>query len=215
MVIKTTCELLENEKELNLIIDAIYKKHQNINKESEVIKSLEKKRTDALKASNNLISAIEQGIITEQTKIRLKELESQISQLDFDIEQAKQRNYSYLTPAKIKEYFDKVICGDTRTDETRKHIIKYFIREVVLYNDKITITFNFTEKEIMKKTTPDDINEIENEIKLTEKSVLTNKECSYKKTNSPPIGTAFAHAVLLFLSKRYSCNYYSYNKVCA
>ena len=25
--------------------------------------------------------------------------------------------------------------------------------------------------------------------------------------HSPPIGTAFAHAVLLFLSKRYSCNY--------
>ena len=25
--------------------------------------------------------------------------------------------------------------------------------------------------------------------------------------HSPPSGTAFAHAVLLFLSKKYSCNY--------
>ena len=50
---------------------------------------MEKKRNDALKASNNLISAIEQGIITEQTKERLKQSEIEISQLDFDIEQAK------------------------------------------------------------------------------------------------------------------------------
>lgn len=32
------------------------------------IKSLETKQTAALKASRNLIAAIEQGIITEQTK---------------------------------------------------------------------------------------------------------------------------------------------------
>lgn len=50
--------------------------------------------------------------ITEQTKIRLKELEMQISQHDFDIEQAKQRTYSYLTPEPIKDFFRKAVCGD-------------------------------------------------------------------------------------------------------
>ena len=103
-----------------------------------------------MKASNNLIAAIEQVIITEQTKIRLKELEAQISQYDFDIEQAKQRNYSYLTPEKIKDYFRKVICGDITADSTREHIIKYFIREIILYDDCLVITYNFTDKNIMK-----------------------------------------------------------------
>ena len=37
-------------------------------KEDTFIKSLEAKRTVALKASENLISAIEQGIITEKQK---------------------------------------------------------------------------------------------------------------------------------------------------
>ena len=33
--------------------------------------------------------------------------------------------------------------------------------------------------------------------------------------HSPPIGTAFAHAVLLFFSKRLSGYCYTYNQVCA
>lgn len=45
-----------------------------------------------MKVSQNLIAAIEQDIITEQTKICLKELGSQIAGLDFDIGQEKQRN---------------------------------------------------------------------------------------------------------------------------
>ena len=103
-VFKKTYELLSNEENLNYIVNAIYKLHQESNKEDTLIKSLEKKKNDAERASKNLISAIEQGIITEQTKSRLKELENEITQLEFDIDQARQRNYSYLTPELIKNY---------------------------------------------------------------------------------------------------------------
>ena len=139
-----------------------------------------------MKASNNLIAAIEQGIITEQTKMRLKELEAQISQYDFDIEQAKQRNYSYLTPEKIKDYFRQVICGDIATESTREHIIKYFVREIILYDDCLVITYNFTDKNIMKKTTPDDIDEIESELNRLKNGKNNSNLCLYKQANSPP-----------------------------
>jgi hypothetical protein len=181
LVISTTWKLLEENAAMESLIEAIYKKHQTENKESVLIKSLEKRREDALKASNNLIAAIEQGIITEQTKIRLKELEAQISQYDFDIEQAKMRNYSNLTPEKIRAYFKEVIRGNISAESTRSHIIKYFIREIILYNDSIVITYNFTDKDIMKKTTPDDIAEVEKEVKKT-----LNK--AKQATNSPNIG---------------------------
>lgn len=111
LVIQTTWQLIEENAALDDLVNAIFKKHQTENKEAALIKSLEKRRDEALKASNNLIAAIEQGIITEQTKIRLKELEAQISQYDFDIEQARQRNYSYLTSPTtfyryVKGYYD-------------------------------------------------------------------------------------------------------------
>ena len=186
LVIQTTWQLIEENEALDDLVSAIYKKHQTENKEAALIKSLEKRRDEALKASNNLIAAIEQGIITEQTKMRLKELEAQISQYDFDIEQARQRNYSYLTPEKIKDYFRKVICGDITADSTREHIIKYFIREIILYEDCLVITYNFTDKNIMKKTTPDDIDEVEKELKRAKNARNDANSCLYKRPNSPP-----------------------------
>ncbi|UKI51937.1 MAG: hypothetical protein L6V79_07235 [Clostridium sp.] len=133
-----------------------------------------------------MISAIEQGIITEQTKIRLKELETQISQYDFDIEQAKQRTYSYLTPELIKEFFQKAVCGDIESNGARKLIVRNFIREVILYKDKVVITFNFTDQHITKKRLPDSIEEVERTAKQAEKSASKNKSGVYKNASTPP-----------------------------
>ena len=186
LVIETTWNLLSSNEEIDLLVNAIYKKHQQINKENEVIKSLEKKRNDALKASNNLISAIEQGIITEQTKERLKQLETEISQLDFDIEQAKQRNYSYLTPDKIKDYFKRVLYGNLKEEETRKHIIRCLIREIILYKDKIIITYNFIDKGLTNRSTPDKIEDIDIALNLEECQVFKKAECSCKEVYTAP-----------------------------
>lgn len=160
-----TWQLLCVDENLQTIAKLICKKHELETKQDGVIKSLESKRQSLLKASNNLISAIEQGIITEQTKIRLKELESQISQIDFDIEQEKQRSYTFLTEEKIYDYLKKIICGDIENIEIRKHITKTFIREIILSNDDIYITYNFTDEvPPSREKIPDDFNEIKKQV---------------------------------------------------
>ena len=186
LLIQTTWQLLEENNAIDELVYAILKKHKNENKENALIKSLEKRRNEALKASNNLIAVIEQGFVTEQTKIKimLKELEAQIAQYEFDIEQAKQRNYSYITSEKIKDYFQKVTSDDIETHSTRVHIIKYLVREIILYEDCIVITYNFTDKNIMKKTTPDDINEVERELKLVKNR---EKMSSHVCTRAPTL----------------------------
>lgn len=145
-MINTTWRFLSDKETVRKIAETLYRMHEQTSRESSILKSLENQRSAVLKATQNLISAIEQGFLTEQTKIRLKELESQISQLDFDIEQEKQRSYTYLTPQIIEDYLNSVICGDIESMEIRKTIVKVFIREVILYNDKIVITYNFTER---------------------------------------------------------------------
>ena len=45
------------------------------------------------------------------------------------------------------------------------------------------------------------------------KDVGVERRARVQIPHSPPIGTAFAHAVLLFLPKRYFCNYYSRKKI--
>ena len=121
----------------------------------------------------------------------MKELECQISQLDFDIEQEKQRSYVFLTPEKIKDYLSKVISGDIENQVIRKDIIKTFIREIILYNDKLIITFNFTDltpvknRDIITKDISGLVEEIDNEVKQPKTALLKNT-VSYKKALTPP-----------------------------
>ena len=167
-------------------------------KEDIIIKSLEAKRSAALKATENLISAIEQGIITEQTKTRLKELECQISQLDFDIEQAKQKAYTFLTLDKIEDYLTKVISGDIENQTIRKDIIKTFIREIILYNDRIIITYNFTDLTPVKNrdTMLKEVDSVKEEVNKQLKPALLKDSVSYKKESSPPLIFILYHILL-------------------
>ena len=160
-VINTTWRFLSDKETVRKIAETLYRMHEQTSRESSILKSLENQRSAVLKATQNLISAIEQGFLTEQTKVRLKELESQISQLDFDIEQEKQRSYTYLTPQIIEDYLNSVICGDIENMEIRKAIVKVFIREIILYNDKIVITYNFCDTFNKHKITQPDIKAIE------------------------------------------------------
>lgn len=157
--------------------------HEQISKQNDLLKSLESKRASALKASDNLIAAIEQGIITEQTKIRLKELEAQISQYDFDIEQEKQRSYTYLSQAHIEKFLRAVICGDIDDISVRKSIIKTFIREIVVYEDKVILAFNFTESPPIKGKDLDNIEDLEKQAQNPAFSLILG---SYKEENIPP-----------------------------
>ena len=189
LVINETWKMICNENNIKEISNMIYKKHQQSMKQDTIIKSLEVKRLSALKASENLISAIEQGIITEQTKTRLKELEAQISKLDFDIEQERQRSYTFLTPEKIETYLSKVISGDIENQTIRKDIIKTFIREIILYNDKIIITYNFTDLTPIKTrdTMLKEVEDVECEINKQLDTAIKNDNVSYKNSCIPPV----------------------------
>ena len=160
-VMDITWRVLSNNDNLRIIAQEIIKCHLDNDKEEAVIKSLETERSKLLKASQNLINAVELGIVTEQTRIRLKELEMQIAEYDVAIEQEKQKTYAFLTEDMIIEYFKKIICGDINNLEVKKQIIKTFIREILVYNDLIVVVYNFTNPRYAEETIPDDINEFD------------------------------------------------------
>ncbi|MEG2107541.1 MAG: recombinase family protein [Clostridia bacterium] len=184
IVINTTWAFLSDKKTVQTIAETLFKLHQTESKVNSNLKSLESKRMISLKASQNLITAIEQGIITEQTKTRLKELEAQISQYDFDIEQERQRSYTFLTMEMIEKYLNAVICGDIQEMSVRKLIVKTFIREVILENDTIIITYYFTEQYSKHDITPEETTLIQKQSKKQTASFLNLG--SYKLADFPP-----------------------------
>ena len=169
-----TWKVLSNNNNLRKIAKKILQCQIEQNEEEAKIKSLEFARADLLKASENLIKAVEMGIITEQTKVRLKELEMQISQYDIAIEQEKLKNYSFLNEELIMDYFKKIICGDINNYEVRKQIIKTFVREIILYNDAIVVFYNFTNLAYAKGIAPDDINNFD--LEKAKAELLTEKD---------------------------------------
>lgn len=203
-VINTTWAFLSNKEVVKQIAETLFKLHEAESKTNSNMKSLESKRLIALKASQNLIAAIEQGIITEQTKIRLKELEAQISQLDFDIEQERQRSYTFLTVDMIEKFLNAVICGDIQEISVRKLIVKSFIREIILDNDKLIITYYFTEQYSKHEITSDETAQIQKQSTSKRTASFLNLG-SYKLANFPPLGnnTNSENGFVLFFAVDY------------
>ena len=187
IVINTTWSMLADKGVIRYIAETLTKIHEIESRKNTIIKSLEAQRLNALKASQNLITALEQGFITEQTKLRLKELEAQIAALDFDIEQERQRSYTFLTTDKIEKYLNSIICGDIQDMSVRKLIVKTFVREVILDKDSITITYNFCDNYTKYKITQEGINQVIRQ--SAKKTALNQNGCSNKLDGFPPILT--------------------------
>ena len=145
LVIHATNVILNSEENIRIVAENMYKTHEKETKDSTVLKLLVKQRQDVQKKIDNFIKAIEQGIITEQTKNRLKELEQELLQIDFDIDREKQRNYTFLTIENIVDFLKSKVFADTDNIKVRKLIVNTFIREIIYYPDKIIITYNFTD----------------------------------------------------------------------
>ncbi|MCI7094858.1 MAG: hypothetical protein MR909_02585, partial [Clostridiales bacterium] len=84
-VITATTQMLSSVNNIKKIAQSIYNVHKKETADNTALKLIEKKRAEAVKAQNNIVKAIEQGIITETTKSRLTELENLISQYDVEI----------------------------------------------------------------------------------------------------------------------------------
>ena len=86
------------------------------------------------------------------------------------------------TEEDIAEYLNTVIQGDKTDVNVRKAIIKTFVRKVILYKDKVVITYNFSDKPITKPTTEETLDV---ERQLT--TALSTPDSLYKLENFPPM----------------------------
>ena len=182
LVVKETVKMLRTPKNIEYIAKSIHELHEKETTDNTTLKLLVKRREEAVKASNNLIKAIEQGIINDMTKTRMRELEAEIMQYDFDIEQERQRSYSFLSIEDIEEFLKAQVFDDTDDVKIRKLLINTFVREVILYPDKIIITYKFTDAPSPHKITAEGIKETERQIT----SALSQSMSSYNQKSVSP-----------------------------
>ena len=184
-VIETTVKLLSNVSIVSDLANTIYTVHQNETADDTALKSLEQRRKEALRSQNNMIKAIEQGIITEATKGRLTELETEINHLDFEIAKEKAHNYAFLTVEQIEQYLSRFVFDNTDDVKVRKLLINTFVREVILYEDEIVITYNFTDSPERLKVNKEQTMQEEKQIDQAKSSFSFNSGSTIL-ADSPP-----------------------------
>ena len=201
LVIETTIKLLKEDGNIAKIADAVCKYHEKEREKDSKVKLLEIEKAEAEKASKNIIKAIEQGIITDMTKDRLRELETTIKRLENEINEEKCKNYSYLTREEVEAYLETVVVNDPDTMELRKAITNTFIREIIVYKDKLIITYNFTKNKEPIRVDKEETEEIEERSKSASLFILKfcspiciNREPSKRYRNQ--CGTFFDHCCL-------------------
>ena len=94
------------------------------------------------KAIDNLLNAIQQGILTFFTKQRMEELEQQKSNLSVQIMKEEMTKPS-LTKDHIVFWLHRFCELNADKLEHRCRLIDSFVNAIFLYDDRITFTFNY------------------------------------------------------------------------
>ncbi|MBR2221043.1 MAG: zinc ribbon domain-containing protein, partial [Clostridia bacterium] len=146
MVIQVMNKALTNNNIIT-IANEVTTRIRNTNEGQVVLKLLEKDRNKVQREIDNMLKLMGQGICTKSTKQRLIELENQIDTLNDKIIEEKAKEKMQLTDDEIIAFVKKALKKAPRL------LLQTLIKKVVLYEDKIEIYFNYTDRTIDE---PDD-----------------------------------------------------------
>ena len=141
LVVNQTMQLVKDDAAMESIIAKVMELQ---NKENTNIPLYEKQLRDAESGIQNMLNAIQAGILTSSTKERLEQLEETKRELEARIAEEK------LAKPKVTEEFIRFWLLrfrklDMRLKDQRQALVDTFINSIYLYDDKVLITFNYKE----------------------------------------------------------------------
>ncbi len=132
-------DILHDETVISYLTEKIYELQSD---ENPRLPRLREQLADVENKIQNIVKAIEQGIIFDSTKDRLAELEREKSELEVTIVQ-EQIKKPFLTKEQIRFGIEKFKQLDISSKDGKQRLIDGFINAIYLYDDKITFTFNY------------------------------------------------------------------------
>ncbi len=141
LVVNQTMQLVRDDAAMESIIAKVMElqDRENIN-----LPLYEKQLRDAESGIQNMLNAIQAGILTSSTKERLEQLEETKRELEARIAEEK------LAKPKVTEEFIRFWLLrfrklDMSLKDQRQALVDTFINSIYLYDDKVLITFNYKE----------------------------------------------------------------------
>ncbi len=139
LVIDETVNMITDDKTVEAIVSMVMDLQE---RENTSLPLFEQQLQDTNFGIQNILNAIQQGILTKSTKSRLDELEAVKEDLEIKI-----ANESLAKPKLnadfVKFWLRRFRKLDTRKKEHRMMLIDSFVNAIFLYDDKVVITFNY------------------------------------------------------------------------
>lgn len=138
LVIQTTHSILASQKNIDTIADAVMQIHEKRMYDKSFLNILYAERDDAQRIIDNIMNAIEQGILTPTTKTRMEQAEEKLSEIKEKILIEQYNQQSQLKREQVEEFLQHTIL------QSPQLMIHTLIKTIVLYDNKIEIYYNYT-----------------------------------------------------------------------
>ena len=151
MVVAETMKLIQDDA----VIDAIVAEVMELqDQENTTLPLLEKQMREVENGIENMLNAIQAGVLTNSTKSRLEKLEAQQKELEVRITEEKIAR-PRLSENQVRFWLTRFRKLDPNVKSHRETLISTFVNAVYLYDEKVLITFNY--KDGTKTITFDEI----------------------------------------------------------
>ena len=185
-VIQATVAMLRRNSIITKIAETVVKVHEKMMQDDSGLQILIKKRDDTKKAADNIVKAIEQGIITDFTKDRLNGLQAELNELEIEINKVAQKSYAHLSVEEVEKFLLSKVFEDPDDIKVRKLLVNTFVREVIWYGDHMVITYNFQERFSTERFSKSYVEDIEKQVGECSRSATSFPLSSYKVPLSAP-----------------------------
>mgnify|MGYP000804224739 FL=1 len=134
-----TVQRVLQDDEISRIAEAIVALQE---KEDTSLPAMRQQLTECEKAIDNMLNAIQMGVLTASTKERLEKLEMQREDLKLSILQAQMARPRY-TKEQVVSWISRFKYGNVDDPQYQKQIIDTFINSIYVFDDKLVFTYNF------------------------------------------------------------------------
>ena len=142
MVIDNTIDFIFDQEVIEGLADRVVKWLQ---KDNTTVLLLQRELAEVEQALDNVMRAVEQGIINSTTRKRMSELEERKTDLQVKIAR-EEIQANILTKEQVIFWLSNMQKLNLATAENRQRIIDTFINSIHVYDDRLVINFNCREE---------------------------------------------------------------------
>ena len=135
-VVNILLEELNRPETIEKMINNILKVQESMESGNSFLTSLYKEKTETQNTLNNIMKAVEQGVVNNTTNKRMIELENKLEDIERQIIVEKSKTNFKLTKEDIVTYLNDALKLEPQL------LINYIVNQIILFDDKMQIFFN-------------------------------------------------------------------------